>query len=138
MMLMMSEDGTACGVIRVLLADDHFLIRKGLAAMIEEARDMELVGEAGDGEQAVNLANALSPDIILMDVTMPRMDGIEATRRIRQDLPEARIIGLSMHVDEQIRQSMLEAGALSYMTKGDPSDELLSEMRRFANRSVSD
>jgi PAS domain S-box-containing protein len=121
--------------IRVLLADDHALLREGLASLLHEEPDIELVGEAADGRAAVELALRVKPDVILMDVTMPRMDGIEATRRITAALPEVRVIGLSMHEQEDMAAAMYEAGASAYLSKGGPSESLLATIRGVSARS---
>ncbi len=117
------------GTIRLLLVDDHVMMRRGLALLMEEAPDIEVVGEASDGEEAVRLALELQPDVILMDVSMPGMSGTEATRRIKAELPDVRIIGLSMHDLDGTRESMLGAGAEAYLTKDGPPDLLLSAIR---------
>jgi CheY-like chemotaxis protein len=117
------------GKIRVLLADDHALLREGLRSLLGEEADIELVGEAPDGRVAVDLALHTKPDVILMDVTMPRLDGIEATRRIIAALPHVRVIGLSMHEEEDMAAAMYEAGASAYLSKGGPSESLLATIR---------
>jgi PAS domain S-box-containing protein len=110
--------------IRVLLADDHKMVREGFRSLIESDASLEVVGEAANGEEAVELAHALLPDVIVMDINMPRMNGIEATRRIKNEMPHVAIIGLSVHDDRGLTASMLDAGAVSYLTKGGPSEEL--------------
>lgn len=104
--------------IRVLLVDDHLIMRQGLRSMIEAEQGYEVVAEAVDGEMAVELATTLRPDVILMDINMPRLNGVEATRRIKQTLPEVSVIGLSMHEDPKLEQLMYEAGASAYLSKG--------------------
>jgi signal transduction histidine kinase/CheY-like chemotaxis protein len=120
--------------IRVLVADDHPILRKGLVDLVREQADFELVGEASDGEEAVALALEKHPDIVLMDVTMPRLDGLGATRRITAALSEVRVIGLSMHQHDDMAQAMREAGAVAYLTKGGSADELLAAIRTARNR----
>jgi len=115
--------------IRVLLADDHAILRAGLASLLDEVPDVEIVGQAADGIQAVDLAHALNPDVIVMDVTMPRMNGIEATRKISASLPEIRIIGLSMHTHADMADALHEAGAKVYLTKGGPASDLIKAVR---------
>jgi PAS domain S-box-containing protein len=123
------EPATARRAIRLLLVDDHRIVRQGLARLLCTESDIELVGEAGDGQEAVELANRLRPDVIVMDVSMPRMDGIHATRHILQSHPGARIIGLSMHEQGDMAQAMLDAGAAAYLTKGGPSETLFAAIR---------
>lgn len=114
---------------RVLVVDDHRVVREGLVRMIAEAPDFEVVAEAGDGVEALELAAEHRPDVIVMDVTMPRMDGMEATRRITRELPGTRIIGLSIHAEQDMAQRMRDAGAEAYLSKAGPMDELLAAMR---------
>jgi DNA-binding NarL/FixJ family response regulator len=115
--------------IRVLLADDHRIFREGLVELLEEQPDIELVGEAADGEEAVALALQNRPDVVLMDVTMPRLDGLGATRRITAALPQVRVIGLSMHAEDDMAAAMLAAGAVAYVAKGGASESLLDAIR---------
>jgi PAS domain S-box-containing protein len=115
--------------ISVLLADDHAVVREGLSSLLTSYPDIEIVGEAADGEQAVDLARALRPEVILIDINMPKMDGIEATRIISLELPGTRIIGLSMYADEGIRSSMLAAGVAAYVKKDSDSEMLLAAIR---------
>ncbi len=123
---------TAGGVgqkIRVLLADDHALLRAGMTSLLSDEPDIEVVGEACDGQTAVELALDLQPDVILMDVTMPRLNGIEATRRIIARLPHARIIGLSMHEQESMAVAMRKAGANAYLSKDGRCERLMEAIR---------
>jgi CheY-like chemotaxis protein len=115
--------------IRVLLVDDHRMLREGIIGLLENQPDIEVVGEAGDGETAIDLARRLHPDVILMDVTMPRMGGIEATRRIATEMPDIRIVGLSMHEDEEMGRAMRRAGAVEYLPKDGPSQRLIRVIR---------
>lgn len=123
------EHATSNGAYRVLLADDHNVVREGLRAMLDEESDVEVVGEAGDGEEAVALTGQLKPDVVLMDVSMPRMNGIEATGIISNRWPNVRIIGLSMHEREDMAVAILDAGAEAYVCKADGSDQLLTAIR---------
>jgi CheY-like chemotaxis protein len=118
--------------IRVLLADDHDMVREGLASILSEESDIELVGEASDGQEAVQLAMRTQPDVVVIDVAMPRLNGIEATRRILAALPQARVIGLSMHQREDMELAMREAGAVAYLPKGDTTDSLINTIRASA------
>jgi DNA-binding NarL/FixJ family response regulator len=115
--------------IRVLLADDHAEVREGLAGLLATERDVEIVGHAADGCEAVQLAAALRPDVVLMDMSMPGLDGIEATRAIHQDLPNIRIIGLSMFGDRHHIRAMHDAGAVGYLTKSAPTADLIAAVR---------
>jgi len=115
--------------IRILLVDDHMLVRQGLAALLRAEPDMEIAGEARDGESAVSLASNLRPDVILMDISMPGMDGIEATRIIHSRIPEIRIIGLSMFVESEKAIAIREAGAVDYLEKSGPSEALIAAIR---------
>lgn len=115
--------------IRLLLVDDHAVLRAGLRALLNAEADMEVIGEAENGQQAVDMARALQPDVILMDVTMPAMGGPEATRRIKTAQPEVRVLALTMHDDASYLRDTLEAGGSGYVLKEAASDELLSAIR---------
>lgn len=111
---------------RILLADDHAILRQGIAALIKQkCSDMEVVGEAGDGQTTVQLARELQPDVILMDVTMPGLSGIEATRQIKQQFPDVKILALSVHTEREFVLDMLRAGATGYMLKECVLDDLI-------------
>jgi DNA-binding NarL/FixJ family response regulator len=125
-----STAATATGPpISVLLADDHELMREGLAKLLQGQKDINVIGEAADGREAVQLAAQLKPDVVLMDVSMPVMDGIEATSQISKMLPAARIIGLTMHKDPEIHKAMLNAGARACLLKSGSPEELVKNMR---------
>ncbi len=111
--------------LRVLFADDHKIMRQGLVRLISSSPGIAVAGEAENGREAVEKARLLKPDVILMDVSMPEMDGVEATRRIKAEMPEARVIGLSMHADEKISEAMRKAGAESFVSKTASPAELL-------------
>ncbi len=115
--------------IRLLLADDHKILRQGLAALLQMEEDIEVVGEAADGQEAVELARRLRPDVVIMDVSMPRINGLEATRTILAELPDTKVIALSMHAEGDMAAAMREAGAIAYLTKGGPSDSLIAAIR---------
>jgi two-component system response regulator NreC len=117
------------GRLRVLLVDDHAVVRQGLACLLSEERLVEVVGEAANGREAVDLAGRLRPDVVIMDMSMPVMNGDEAARRIKKDLPEIRIIGLSMWEEPGMCERMYQAGAESYLLKTAPADELLAAIR---------
>lgn len=112
--------------IRVLVADDHEILRKGLVDLLSEQPEIEVVGAAGDGQAAVDLALQTQPDVVIMDVTMPRLNGIEATRKIVERLPEVRVIGLSMHERQDMATAMREAGAVAYFMKSGAAEEMIS------------
>jgi DNA-binding NarL/FixJ family response regulator len=116
---------------RLLLVDDHKLLRQGLRRAVEEA-GFEVVGEAGDGEEAVRLAIETHPDLVLMDVTMPVLDGIEATRRLRISVPDARVVVLTMHGEEEVVDRALRAGAVAYLLKDCGTDQVSDTLRSVA------
>jgi PAS domain S-box-containing protein len=103
--------------IRVLLVDDHQVMRQGLISLISGQPDIQVVGEAANGSEAIKMVRQLKPDVVLMDISMPEMDGIEATRRIKVDMPDVRVIGLSMFDDKHMASTMLEAGAETFVSK---------------------
>jgi len=117
--------------IRVMIVDDHEILREGLANLLESNGQIQVVGAAGDGAVAIEIARKLRPDVILMDITMPTMNGIEATRSIKSEMPDCRIIALSMHEREDMEQAMREAGAIAYVSKDVPWDELNSVIQRI-------
>ncbi len=115
--------------IRVMLVDDHNVVRSGMATFLKAYDDLELVGEAKNGLEAVNLCRKKKPDVILMDLMMPEMDGIAATRAILAEYPEIKIIAMTSFEDEQLVQGVLAAGAISYLIKNVTSDELAKAIR---------
>ncbi len=115
--------------ITILLADDHVLLRQGTRELLEREDDMVVVGEAGDGEEAVRLTAELHPSVIIMDIAMPKMNGIEATRRIKEIFPDSAVLILSAYDDDQYVFAILEAGAAGYLLKDVPSDELVEAIR---------
>ncbi len=115
--------------LRVLLVDDHKVVREGLAALIGEEEDMQVVGQAGDGSEAIERARELQPDVIIMDVSMPVMAGDEATRRIKAEMRHMRVIALSMFEEHSVGERMLDAGAELYLPKAGPSERLLAAIR---------
>ena len=118
--------------INVFLADDHNIFRQGLHGIIAEEPDLAFVGEAADGRDAIRQIADLRPDVVIMDVGMPALNGIEATRQIMGEFPKTRVIALSMHVDEKHVAEMLRAGAVGYLCKKCDADELLSAIRTVA------
>jgi two-component system, NarL family, response regulator NreC len=118
--------------IRILLADDHAVVRQGFKMILGAQPDMEIVGEAANGREAVELAEQLKPDIVVMDVAMPELNGIEATRRLVGALPHARVIALSMHKDSVYVREILRAGARGYLLKDSGAEDLVRAIRAVA------
>jgi DNA-binding NarL/FixJ family response regulator len=131
------------GTVRILLADDHSLLREGLRLLLERQAEFAVVGEAGDGREAVRLAEELHPDVVVMDIAMPELNGIEATLRIVNGLPRTSVLILSMHHDESYVARALKAGARGYLLKDSLKADLLSavlavtEGRSFFSPKVS-
>ncbi len=111
--------------IKVLLADDHKILREGLIALLKKQRDIELIGEAEDGQEAVRKTLELKPDVVIMDIGMPELNGIEATRQIKAAIPDIKVIALSIHSDKRFVTGMLKAGALGYLLKDSAFKELV-------------
>lgn len=121
--------------VRVLVADDHKLFREGLVALISQEPYVNVVGQAGDGEEAVELARQLRPDILIVDVSMPKLNGVQVASMLSREAPEVRIIGLSMHERDDMAKAMLSAGAVAYCTKGGPTETLLNVLKTTAAMS---
>jgi DNA-binding NarL/FixJ family response regulator len=117
---------------RVLLAEDHTVVRSGIRSLLEASKEVDVVGEAGDGREAVELALCLEPDVVLMDVAMGELNGIEATRQITAERPETRVLMLSAHNDEQYIFEALRAGARGYVLKSAAVKELMNGIREVA------
>ena len=115
--------------IRLLLVDDHEVIRTGLRMLLESNQDLKIVGEAGSGEQAMDMARTHHPDVIVMDITLPDISGIEATRRIKQQYPQIAVVALTIHEDEQYFFEMLQAGASGYVPKRAASEDLITAIQ---------
>lgn len=122
--------------ITLLLAEDHDVVRTGLRSFIEKQDGLRVVGEAKTGRQAVERAAELKPEIVLMDITMPDLDGLEATRRIKQQFPNIQVLALTVHDDKQYFMAMLAAGASGYLTKQAAADELVSAIRSVSQGQV--
>ena len=118
--------------IRILLADDHAVVRQGFKMILGAQPDMEIVGEAGNGREAVELTEKLKPDVVVMDVAMPELNGIEATRRVTEAAPHTRVIALSMHKDSVYVREVLRAGARGYLLKDSGAGDLVSAVRAIA------
>jgi DNA-binding NarL/FixJ family response regulator len=118
--------------IRILLADDHAVVRDGLRALLERQNDLAVIAEACDGRECIQLAEELSPDVVIMDVAMPKMNGIEATRRILGTKPATAVVMLSMHQDESYVLQSLKAGAKGYLLKDSPREDVLDAIRAVA------
>lgn len=119
-------------ITRILLVDDHQIMREGLMSLMANEPDLEVVGDASDGRQAVQLARKLKPDLVVMDISMPGLSGIEATRQILDEVDRARVLALSMHADPRFVAGALGAGAHGYMIKDCTSQELLECIRTVA------
>lgn len=119
--------------IRIVVADDHRIVREGLGALIEELPNMEVVGQAEEGRTAMRLVEELAPDVVLMDVAMPGLNGIEATRKIASDHPSVKVIALSMHSETQFVARMLEAGASGYMVKEGAFEDLAAAIEEVTS-----
>lgn len=122
--------------IRIILADDHKIVRDGLKTLIEKESDMEVVAEAEDGRMTVKLAKKLSPDVVIMDITMPDMNGIDATRDIVREVTGVKVIALSMHSDRRFVTGMLEAGAKGYLLKDCAFEELAMAIRTVVSNQT--
>ncbi len=118
-------------MIKILLADDHQILREGIRRGFESAGE-DVVAEAGDGEEAIRLAHELRPDVVVMDLSMPVMDGVTATRRIREEIPEVKVVVLTMHDDVSRTRQALDAGAVGYLSKGCSFSDVLDTVRAVA------
>jgi len=118
--------------IRIILADDHTIVRHGLNKLIQQQKDMEVIAQAADGRSTVELTRELSPDMVIMDIGMPDLNGIEATRQIVRDFPQVKVIGLSMHSGKKFVIEMLKAGASGYLLKDCALEELTTAIQTVA------
>lgn len=135
-----SEDSKHDGdrKVRIVLVDDHVVMRQGLAGLLRAEPDIKIVGEASDGESGIKLARETRPDIILMDISMPGLDGIQATKLIHKEMPEIKVIGLSMFQEGAQETAIREAGAVGYLTKSGPSEALVNTIRNCITRKNAD
>jgi len=130
--------------MKILIADDHGIVRQGLKSLIQSRLNLEVVGEAEDGVAAVKMVKDLKPDVVIMDVTMPNLNGVEATRLIRRDHPQVKIVALSMHPEKHIVKEILEAGASAYVLKSYLFDEIsraleaISTDQRYLSPRITD
>ena len=122
--------------IRVMLVDDHDVVRTGLKSLLTVESDMEVIAEATNGAEAIDKIPVINPDVIVMDITMPTMDGMEATRQISKKFPDSKVLSLTVHEDKQYFFEMLAAGAKGYITKQAASEELVSAIRAVASGNV--
>jgi DNA-binding NarL/FixJ family response regulator len=122
----------AAGVRRVLLVDDHAMVRQGLRAVLDAYPDLFIIGEAADGREAVSIAKKRTPDVIIMDINMPRMDGIEATRRIKKEQPGTVIIAVSVNDTADIRETLQKAGASAFVSKDEAGERLYETIMTMA------
>ncbi len=119
--------------IRIVLADDHVVMRHGLSQVLQQEEGMEIVGQASDGRSAIKLVKELVPDVVVMDITMPDLNGIEATREIRKEMPDVKVVALSMHTTAKHITEMFRAGASGYVLKGCEFAELVRAIRAVAD-----
>ena len=122
--------------IKIVLADDHKIVREGLKNLLDKEWDIEIIGEADNGRAALQIVQNLDPDIIIMDIGMPQLNGIEAAKRIKEISPEIKIIALSMHSDKQFVTGMLQAGSSGYLLKDCAVDELVDAIRTVVDNKI--
>jgi two-component system, NarL family, response regulator NreC len=122
--------------IRIVLVDDHDIVRTGLKSFLETQEGFQIVGEAGSGSQAIQVSQAICPDVVVMDITMPGMDGLEATRQLKVLCPQVQVLALTVHEDKQYFFEMLAAGATGYVTKQAAADELVAAIHAVSQGNV--
>jgi DNA-binding NarL/FixJ family response regulator len=121
---------------RILIADDHSIVRRGVAALLESEPDLEVCGEASSGREAIEAADRLKPDLVIIDIGMPEMNGLDATRHIAKDHPEIEVLILTMHDSEELVHGVLDAGARGYVLKSDVTESLLSAVRALLRHEI--
>ena len=124
-----TEEMGATGPYRILLADDHAVVRHGLRASLHSLPGIEICGEAATGREAIELAQALRPDLVILDLSMPEMNGVDAARAIRRALPGTEVMVLTLHISEEIARVALRSGVRGYVTKSDPHSELIAAVQ---------
>lgn len=122
--------------IRLMLVDDHDIVRTGLRTYLDTQEGIQVVAEAGSGGEAIQIAQQVNPDVVIMDITMPEMDGLEATRQLKALFPDAKVLALTIHQDKQYLFEMLQAGATGYVTKQIAAEELVNAIRCVASGNV--
>ena len=122
--------------IKVLLGDDHRIMRQGLRSLLEKEPDIKVIGEAEDGYSTIELVRKLKPQVVVMDITMPNLNGIEATHQITKEVPGVKVLALSMHTDQRFVEEMLKAGATGYLPKDCASEELVCAIRTVLNNQT--
>lgn len=125
-------DKQEAGKLHILLAEDHEMVREGLKALVNAQPDMEVIGEASDGREAVQRTQELQPDVVVMDVSMPRMNGLKATEKIKETCPEVKVLTLTRHTDTGFLQQLFRAGVSGYVLKQSASEELIRAVRAVA------
>jgi DNA-binding NarL/FixJ family response regulator len=123
------------GTVRIVIADDHEIFRRGLRSLLESHTNWQVCGEAVNGREAIERVQELKPDVVVLDVTMPQMNGLEAAREIRRNIPESKVVILSQHEAALMKQSALAAGAGAYVTKSEVSRELMSAIETITSPS---
>lgn len=123
--------------LRILIVDDHEVVRRGLHALLGTQAGWEVVGEAANGPEAVKKVNQIKPDVVIMDITMPVMSGLDATRLIMETAPQTKVLIFTMHDSEQMMQSALEAGARGYVLKSNAASDLVAAVRALSKDEVS-